>query len=122
MGDLCCVCTRKEKKKKKQTLALSNSHCGAVRRNRIVLISLNCHQYELKNTNNEHLLSFRKLIVSGFKKKAKFYPHLYHLMYVWFICISFISKYCTSPEPICREHRRPSTELSPPLSIIHGVK
>lgn len=68
MGDLCCVCTRKEKKKTHQNAALSHGRCGAVRPNRIVLISLNCHSHQLKNTNNE---SFRKSIVSGFKKKKK---------------------------------------------------
>lgn len=56
-------------KKKHQNAALSHGRCGAVRPNRIVLISLNCHPYELKNTNNEHSASFRKSIVSGLKKK-----------------------------------------------------
>lgn len=44
----------------REKTVLPHSRCGAVRRNRIVLISLNCHPYELKNTNNEHSASFMK--------------------------------------------------------------
>lgn len=51
---------RVHEERKKNKTALSHSHCGSVRRNRIVLISLNHHPYELKNTNNEHSASFRK--------------------------------------------------------------